>query len=89
MIKTYATLGPRCCDSETLCAMLRLGLTGFRLNVSHRTLQECSQWTSALQEAGKAVGVTPELIIDLRGGELRLGQLGHLRRHWTGPLRRL
>ena len=75
MIKTYATLGPRCCDSETLCAMLRLGLTGFRLNVSHRTLQECSQWTSALQEAGKAVGVTPELIIDLRGGELRLGQL--------------
>ena len=53
MIKTYATLGPRCCDSETLCAMLRLGLTGFRLNVSHRTLQECSQWTSALQEAGK------------------------------------
>lgn len=75
MIKTYATLGPRCCDSETLCAMLRLGLTGFRLNVSHRTLQECSQWTSALQEAGKAAGVTPELIIDLRGGELRLGQL--------------
>lgn len=75
MIKTYATLGPRCCDSQLLQAMLRLGLTGFRLNLSHRTLQDCAEWTAVLQAAGHAVGVQPELIIDLRGGELRLGQL--------------
>lgn len=75
MIKTYATLGPACCKEETLCAMLQLGLTGFRLNLSHRTLADCRRWTDALRAAGEAVGVRPELIIDLRGGELRLGDL--------------
>lgn len=75
MIKTYATLGPRCCDSETLSQMLKLGLTGFRLNLSHRTLAGSRKWTAALQQAGEVAGVRPELIIDLRGGELRLGEL--------------
>ena len=73
MIKTYATLGPACCEVDTLSAMLRLGLTGFRLNLSHRTLSDCKAWTDALRAAGEAVGVRPELIIDLRGAELRLG----------------
>ena len=75
MIKTYATLGPSCCKAETLSAMLQLGLTGFRLNLSHRTLADCQKWTDALRAAGEAVGVRPELIIDLRGAELRLGDL--------------
>ena len=75
MIKTYATLGPACCEVETISAMLRLGLTGFRLNLSHRTLDDCKKWTDALRAAGEAAGVRPELIIDLRGGELRLGDL--------------
>jgi len=80
MIKTYATLGPRCCARGTLLQMLQLGLTGFRLNLSHRTLEDCRKWTEALQQAGELAGIRPELIIDLRGGELRLGQL-------TRPLR--
>ncbi len=75
MIKTYATLGPACCKVETLSAMLKLGLTGFRLNLSHRTLADCRKWTAALRTAGETVGVRPELIIDLRGAELRLGDL--------------
>ena len=75
MIKTYATLGPACCQAETISAMLQLGLTGFRLNLSHRTLADCQKWTAALRAAGEAVGVRPELIIDLRGAELRLGDL--------------
>lgn len=75
MIKTYATLGPACCEVETLSAMLQLGLTGFRLNLSHRTLADCRRWTTALQTAGRETGIHPELIIDLRGAELRLGDL--------------
>ena len=75
MIKTYATLGPACCTADTLSAMLRLGLTGFRLNLSHRTLADCRAWADALRAAGEATGVRSELIIDLRGGELRLGDL--------------
>ncbi|MDO4741710.1 MAG: pyruvate kinase, partial [Eubacteriales bacterium] len=84
MIKTYATLGPACCEVDTLTAMLRLGLTGFRLNLSHRTLSDCRRWTDALRAAGEAVGVRPELIIDMRGAELRLGQLTRPIRLQTG-----
>lgn len=76
-MKTYATLGPACCDEATLTAMLRLGVTGFRLNLSHCTLPECRPWTDALQRAGAAAGVRPELIIDMRGPEMRLGILPH------------
>lgn len=84
MIKTYATLGPQCCEVDTLSAMLRLGLTGFRLNLSHRTLADCRRWTDALRAAGEAAGVRPELIIDLRGAELRLGDLTRPLRLQTG-----
>ena len=84
MIKTYATLGPACCEVDTLSAMLRLGLTGFRLNLSHRTLADCRRWTDALRCAGESVGVRPELIIDLRGAELRLGDLTRPLRLQTG-----
>ena len=65
---------------ETTQPVLRLGLTGFRLNLSHRTLADCRRWTDALRAAGEETGIRPELIIDLRGAELRLGEL-------TRPLR--
>ncbi len=74
-MKTYATLGPACCDEATLSAMLRLGINGFRLNLSHCTLPERRPWTDALQRAAASVGVRPDLIIDLRGPEMRLGVL--------------
>ncbi len=75
MIKTYATLGPACCRVDTLSRMLQLGLTGFRLNLSHRTLESCRSWTDELKKAAAQTGTSPELIIDLRGAELRLPQL--------------
>ena len=75
MIETYATLGPACCRQEVLEQMLTLGLTGFRLNLSHRSLAECRPWTQALQQAAAATGTAPQLIIDLRGGEIRLPAL--------------
>ena len=75
MIKTYATLGPACCEQELLGRMLRLGLTGFRLNLSHKILPECRVWTDALKAAARETGTHPELIIDLRGPELRLAAL--------------
>ena len=75
MIKTYATLGPACCERTLLAQMLERGLTGFRLNLSHKTLPECREWTEELKKAAAITGTTPELIIDLRGPELRLAAL--------------
>lgn len=74
-MRTYATIGPACADRETLAAMLRRGLTGFRLNLSHTGLPDCADWLNNLRLTGEQVGSKPELIIDLRGGEVRIGAL--------------
>lgn len=74
-MKTYATLGPACNRVELLRAMLEEGLTGFRLNLSHGSLAGQRALTDAVQAASRAVGRKAELIIDLRGPELRCGPL--------------
>ena len=70
-MKTYATLGPACCRADLLTELLGLGLTGFRLNLSHTTLAACRPWTHAVQASGRDA----ELIVDMRGPELRMGPL--------------
>lgn len=76
-MKTYATLGPACCEKEVLTEMLSDGLTGFRLNLSHTTLPQCADWINTLHEAEDCCGKKAELIIDMRGGEIRIGTLPH------------
>ena len=75
MIDIIGTLGPACASADTLETMLRRGMTGARLNLSHVTLQESAAWVSALHEAGGRCGVQPKLLIDLQGPELRIGAL--------------
>ena len=74
-MKTYATLGPACCRADLLTELLDMGLTGFRLNLSHTTLAACRPWTEAVQQARAASGRPAELIVDTRGPELRMGPL--------------
>ena len=74
-MKTYATLGPACCRADLLTELLDMGLTGFRLNLSHTTLTACRPWAEAVQQARAASGRPAELIIDMRGPELRMGAL--------------
>ena len=75
MIDIFGTLGPACANADTLETMLRRGMTGARLNLSHVTLPESAAWVSALQEAAGRCGVQPKLLIDLQGPELRIGAL--------------
>ena len=75
MIDIYGTLGPACSDAATLEEMLRLGMTGVRLNLSHVTLPESAPLVEALREAGRRAGVQPKLLIDMQGPELRIGKL--------------
>lgn len=75
-LEYYGTLGPSCAKEETLIAMLEKGMTGIRLNLSHRSLRESEEWIRMYQEAAKKAG-RPEsdLLIDLIGPELRIGVL--------------
>ena len=73
--KLYGTLGPACADTDTLRALLRAGMRGVRLNLSHCTLAESAPWLASLRCAEAAEGVSCDLLIDLQGPELRIGAL--------------
>lgn len=75
MTDIYGTLGPACASADTLEAMLRLGMTGVRLNLSHMTLPEAAPMVEALHEAGRRCGASPKLLIDMQGPELRIHAL--------------
>ena len=75
MTRIYGTLGPACNTAEMLAEMLRLGLTGMRLNLSHVTLAEAEEEIGALRRAEELTGVRAELLIDMQGPELRIGKL--------------
>ena len=74
-MRYYATLGPSCCDTAALAALLRRGITGFRLNLSHTPLAARTDWIAALHEAERKTGLRAQLMIDLRGPEVRIGDM--------------
>ncbi|MCR2024706.1 pyruvate kinase [Anaerotruncus colihominis] len=71
----YGTLGPACCGADTLTDLFSAGMTGVRLNLSHINLADCGAWLANLHEAAARVRLSPRLLIDLRGPELRVGEL--------------
>ena len=74
-MRYYATLGPSCCDTAALAALLRRGVTGFRLNLSHTPLAARTDWIAALHVAEQETGLRAQLMIDLRGPEVRIGDM--------------
>lgn len=66
----YGTIGPACANPVTLREMVSAGMTGIRMNLSHGSLAEHSDWLALIRQAG-----IRELLIDLQGPELRIGRL--------------
>ena len=75
MIEIYGTIGPACSEPAILEEMFKRGMTGLRLNLSHASLTESADMIAAIQSAAKACGITPRLLIDMQGPELRTGRL--------------
>lgn len=71
----YATFGPSCRDEKILKEMIEAGMTGMRLNLSHTTLAASEADIFAYQKAAKEQGVIPQILIDMQGPELRVGNL--------------
>ena len=74
-MEIFGTLGPADCDTATLTEMFKNGMTGIRLNLSHKNLADCEGWLANYQAAAKAANVVPELLIDMQGPELRTGDI--------------
>jgi pyruvate kinase len=73
--KILATVGPATHSLESIEALARAGVNGFRLNFSHGTYEERDQQIAWVREAGKRVGKSVAILEDLQGPKIRLGDL--------------
>lgn len=71
----YGTLGPACNNVEILCEMIKEGMTGIRLNLSHGNLDDNKEYIYNLRKAEEITGIKMKLLIDIKGPELRIGKL--------------
>ena len=55
--------------------MFREGMTGIRINLSHVMLSDCADDIKMIKTAAKECGITPKILIDMQGPELRIGVL--------------
>ena len=46
-LEIYGTLGPSCCEEETIVQLFKKGMTGMRINLSHVNLQQAANWIEA------------------------------------------
>lgn len=71
----HVTIGPACGDVDSLVSMLRVGMTAVRLNLAHGRIADRAQWIANLREAEARTGLHAQLLIDLQGPEIRIGDL--------------
>ena len=74
-VKIYGTIGPACRDKEILKRMFQEGMDGVRLNLSHTSLEEASPLIESFHNAARECGLNAELLIDMQGPELRIGDM--------------
>ena len=71
--KILATIGPATDSYESILAMVKAGVNGFRLNFSHGDYEERKQQIKWIREASKAYGKPVAIVQDLQGPKIRLG----------------
>ena len=71
----FATMGPACGTESIIKEMIDAGMTGMRLNLSHTTLPASKSYIEAYHNAATSSGVKPQILIDMQGPELRVGEL--------------
>ncbi|MEE0967235.1 MAG: pyruvate kinase [Bacilli bacterium] len=74
-LEIYGTLGPSCCHKEIIRKMFELGMNGMRLNLSHCNLWDKKEWIDAFHQAKDELGIQADLLIDMRGPELRVSHI--------------
>lgn len=75
MLKIFGTFGPTLHEVDTLVEMIQMGMNGIRLNLSHISLAKASGWIENLIEAKRITKQEIDLLIDLKGPEIRLYDL--------------
>ncbi|MCR5099185.1 MAG: pyruvate kinase [Lachnospiraceae bacterium] len=76
-MEIFGTLGPACSDEKTIYEMMRQGMTGMRINLSHTDLAGGNSLIDSFTVARASSGGGCDLLIDLQGPELRIGKIAH------------
>lgn len=71
--KILATVGPATDSYESISAMMKAGVNGFRLNFSHGTNEERTQQIKWIRKASKEHAKPVAIVQDLQGPKIRLG----------------
>lgn len=71
--KIIATVGPATNNYESILAMAKAGVNGFRLNFSHGDYEEREQQIKWIRRASQEFGKPVAIIQDLQGPKIRLG----------------
>lgn len=74
-IQIFGTFGPACKKQEILEEMIKAGMTGMRLNLSHTTLEKSMDYIKNYKMAASKQKVEPQILIDMQGPELRVGDM--------------
>lgn len=85
-VEIYGTFGPACKSGEILEEMIRRGMTGMRLNLSHTTLDKSREYLENYKEAAQSCGVIPQILMDMQGPELRIGEMEEVKAESGGYL---
>ncbi|TXK81479.1 pyruvate kinase [Paenibacillus sp. N3.4] len=73
--KIICTMGPACDSIPTLKQLINAGMSVARLNMAHGDLDEHRGRIQRVRQAAQELGVTIPILMDIKGPEIRIGQL--------------
>lgn len=74
--KIVCTIGPASQKVEVLAELLRSGMNVARLNMAHGDHDYHRQTIRNIREAEKLTGIDVAILIDIKGPEIRIGEMG-------------
>jgi len=74
--KIIATLGPSCKSENNVFALIEAGMDVARINLSHGDRQSHTSGIETVKRARKKTGKKTAILLDTRGPEIRVGELG-------------
>ena len=73
--KLIATIGPGCNNTKTLQSLVKLGVSCFRINLSHGTMDEKEKSFELIRSLDYRYGLRPTILADLSGPKIRVRRL--------------
>lgn len=72
-VRLWGTIGPSVDSAEAIIGLIEEGMQGIRLNMSHSRLVDSGLYLENIQSAQRLSGRKLDVLIDLKGSELRMG----------------